>query len=285
MRHLVQKADIITPNYTEACFLTETEYRPTDKMSRAEIESLADELLCKLLKYGKKSIAVTGFEDASSVITFGIDEYVLEYSLSGHFSRMEGDIEQTFSSELGHIERIYIPVYVQTSSAHRVIGHVVLKKTGDGYSHTPGFFKGTSDGSYVHFLECAGTLDAVKAKCAEHGLTDVTDVILVNLLDEWRDAAARISVVQTPDGRYVLDYGNAAYVEGAESSVYTFEEFSKIYSAYEKTRFPIETAGEIAEIVETTIDAVEWIMIVAAIAAGIAVFIGIGYHMHRKKRK
>ena len=218
-------------------------------------------------------------------ITFGIDEYVLEYSLSGHFSGMEGDIEQTFFSELGHIERIYIPVYVQTSSAHRVIGHVVLKKTGDGYSHTPAFFKGTSDGSYVHFLERAGTLDALKAICNEQGLSNVTDVILVSLLDEGRDAAARISVVQTPDGRYVLDYGNAAYVEGAESAVYTFEEFSKIYSAYEKTRFPIETAGEIAEIVETTIDAVEWIMIIAAIAAGIAVFIGIGYHMHRKKRK
>ena len=30
MRQLVQKADIITPNYTEACFLTETEYRSTN---------------------------------------------------------------------------------------------------------------------------------------------------------------------------------------------------------------------------------------------------------------
>ena len=74
MRQLVQKADIITPNYTEACFLTETEYRSTEKMSRTEIESLADELIGKLLKYGKKSIAVTGFATEKEVMTFGVDE-------------------------------------------------------------------------------------------------------------------------------------------------------------------------------------------------------------------
>ena len=201
------------------------------------------------------------------------------------FSGMESDVEQTFFSKLGAIGRIYIPVYAQTSSSHYVIGHVVLEKTGDGYSHTPVFFKGASDGTYVHFLERAGTLEAVKDICDEQGLSNVTDIILVSLLDEERDATARIAVVQTPDGRYVLDYGNAAYVEGAESAVYTFGEFAKIYSAYEKTRFPIEKAGEIAEIAESAIVAVKWIMIVIAIAAGIAVLIGIGYYVHCKKRK
>ncbi len=71
MRHLVSKADIITPNYTEACFLTDTPYRPTDEMSENEIESLADELISKLFGLGAKKIAVTGFETADSVITFG----------------------------------------------------------------------------------------------------------------------------------------------------------------------------------------------------------------------
>lgn len=73
MRHLVQKADIITPNYTEACFLTGTEYRPTDKMSRDEIVELAHSLIKKLLRFGQKKIAVTGFESADSVLTLGVD--------------------------------------------------------------------------------------------------------------------------------------------------------------------------------------------------------------------
>jgi pyridoxine kinase len=73
MRHLVQKADIITPNYTEACFLTGTEYRPTDKMSRDEIVELANSLIKKLLRFGQKKIAVTGFESADSVLTLGVD--------------------------------------------------------------------------------------------------------------------------------------------------------------------------------------------------------------------
>lgn len=73
MRHLVQKADIITPNYTEACFLTGTEYRPTDKMSHDEIVELANSLIKKLLRFGQKKIAVTGFESADSVLTLGVD--------------------------------------------------------------------------------------------------------------------------------------------------------------------------------------------------------------------
>lgn len=73
MKHLVEKADIITPNYTEACFLTDTPYRPTDSMSESEIENLADELIEKLLGFGNKKIAVTGFETPKKVITYGTD--------------------------------------------------------------------------------------------------------------------------------------------------------------------------------------------------------------------
>ena len=73
MRHLVEKADIITPNYTEACFLTGTPYLPTNKMSKSETENLASELIEKLRKFGPKMIAVTGFETADEVITYGSD--------------------------------------------------------------------------------------------------------------------------------------------------------------------------------------------------------------------
>ena len=74
MKHLVRKADIITPNYTEACFLTGTPYRPLDAMSEREIENLAYELIEKLLSFGQKKIAVTGFETADTVLTYGKDE-------------------------------------------------------------------------------------------------------------------------------------------------------------------------------------------------------------------
>ena len=70
MRHLVSKADIITPNYTEACFLTDTPYRPTDSMSAGEREDLAQDLISKLFKMGAKKIAVTGFATPDSIITY-----------------------------------------------------------------------------------------------------------------------------------------------------------------------------------------------------------------------
>ena len=74
MRRLVKKADIITPNYTEACFLTDTPYRPLDTLSEAETDALAKDLLKKLSALGAKKIAVTGFEVKDGVVTYGYDE-------------------------------------------------------------------------------------------------------------------------------------------------------------------------------------------------------------------
>ena len=74
MKQLVKKATIITPNYTEACFLTGTPYRPTAGMSDKEIEALAHALIEKLLKFGDKKIAVTGFESADHIITYGVSD-------------------------------------------------------------------------------------------------------------------------------------------------------------------------------------------------------------------
>ena len=73
MRRLVKKADIITPNYTEACFLTDTPYLPTSRMDESEIEKTALSLLEKLSGLGASKIAVTGFETPQKVITFGKD--------------------------------------------------------------------------------------------------------------------------------------------------------------------------------------------------------------------
>ncbi len=70
MKELCRHADIITPNLTEACFLTDTEYRSTHGMSEEELKGFARELCDKLEKTGAKRIVITGLamgEDKLSV--------------------------------------------------------------------------------------------------------------------------------------------------------------------------------------------------------------------------
>ena len=54
-RKLIAKADVITPNITEACFITETEY-----VSAPHSEAFVDELLAKLSRLGPRIVAITG---------------------------------------------------------------------------------------------------------------------------------------------------------------------------------------------------------------------------------
>ena len=54
-RELIKKADIITPNITEACFITETPYMPAP-----QTKELVNELLEKLSALGPKIVAITG---------------------------------------------------------------------------------------------------------------------------------------------------------------------------------------------------------------------------------
>lgn len=60
MEKLCKKADIITPNLTEACFLTKTEYRDTYTMNEKELSTFADELCKKLSDTGAKRTVITG---------------------------------------------------------------------------------------------------------------------------------------------------------------------------------------------------------------------------------
>ena len=73
MKRLVRKADMITPNYTEACFLTDTPYTALDKMSENEVEKVALALMEKLSSFGVRNIAITGMETFEKVYTFGVD--------------------------------------------------------------------------------------------------------------------------------------------------------------------------------------------------------------------
>lgn len=78
MRKLCRKADIITPNFTEACFLTDTPFRDTGDMTENETVELGKHLLSKLSSLGAKKIVITGLVCHKSIITIGKDCYTNE---------------------------------------------------------------------------------------------------------------------------------------------------------------------------------------------------------------
>ncbi len=74
MRRLCKKADIITPNLTEAFFLTNTKFQSTASFSHDEVLALLRELKEKLLVFGNKKIVITGIPyDTSYFATYGYD--------------------------------------------------------------------------------------------------------------------------------------------------------------------------------------------------------------------
>jgi pyridoxine kinase len=74
MRRLCEKADVITPNLTEAFFLTETVFCSTDSMSKKEVLVLIRALKDKLLKFGVKKLVITGIPFANKLFaTYGYD--------------------------------------------------------------------------------------------------------------------------------------------------------------------------------------------------------------------
>lgn len=73
MKRLCVHADLITPNYTEACFLTDTPYRPTDDMDETTLESLLADLMSKLLALGPRRVVITGIVTGDKVRTVATD--------------------------------------------------------------------------------------------------------------------------------------------------------------------------------------------------------------------
>ncbi|MCI8401721.1 MAG: pyridoxamine kinase [Lachnospiraceae bacterium] len=68
MKYLVKKADIVTPNLTEACILTDTPYRPFG-WKKKEIEELAK----KLHAMGPGRIVITGIRQGEYIANFVYD--------------------------------------------------------------------------------------------------------------------------------------------------------------------------------------------------------------------
>ncbi len=60
IRTLSRKADLLTPNLTEACFLTDIPYRATESLSNREALAYARELMDGLEAFGVPRIVITG---------------------------------------------------------------------------------------------------------------------------------------------------------------------------------------------------------------------------------
>ena len=65
------------------------------------MESLAYELIEKLLKFGKKKIAVTGFETPGAVMTFGFDKEIFTDTREKHAASYPGTGDIFASALLG----------------------------------------------------------------------------------------------------------------------------------------------------------------------------------------
>lgn len=68
MKRLVCYADILTPNLTEACILTDTPYKESWK--KKEISELA----CKLMEQGPKKIVITGIVQGGYIANYVCEE-------------------------------------------------------------------------------------------------------------------------------------------------------------------------------------------------------------------
>ena len=75
MKRLVQYADILTPNLTEACILTDTPYK--EKWRKKEIRELA----VKLMEMGPSKVVITGIVQGSYIANYVCDEKKCEHFL------------------------------------------------------------------------------------------------------------------------------------------------------------------------------------------------------------
>lgn len=87
MKRLIAYADIVTPNLTEACFLTETPYRETG-WHRSELTQMSH----KLLDMGARNVVITGIKMGNG----SIGNVVTTASTSTIFQRQQ-IVEQTRS--------------------------------------------------------------------------------------------------------------------------------------------------------------------------------------------
>lgn len=91
MKRLVEYADILTPNVTEACMLTDTEYKQ-DGWTRNELYDMTE----KLLKYGAKKVAISGVHMGNyignAIMEKGGEPKIIKHRKTGDYRSGTGDI-------------------------------------------------------------------------------------------------------------------------------------------------------------------------------------------------
>ena len=97
IRHLCQFASVMTPNLTEACFLTRIPYRETNAMSQSDAMAYADRLMDALQSVYQCQIVITGLHlHDGSVANLGDDgkgnRFFSEQPECGHSYPGTGDI-------------------------------------------------------------------------------------------------------------------------------------------------------------------------------------------------
>lgn len=85
MRELCKKADVITPNVTEACFLTDTEYVNRIEGGESEALAYASGMAKKMLLFGVKKVVITGIHFENKVATYGCDQDGGEFIYSSEY--------------------------------------------------------------------------------------------------------------------------------------------------------------------------------------------------------
>ncbi len=103
MSSLCAHADIITPNLTEACFLTGIPYRDTSKMNSEELSEFCRSLCDALECTGAKSTVLTGVHSGQSKLCVCTKDYKDGQFFSYVFDRVEKNYPGTgdlFSSVL-----------------------------------------------------------------------------------------------------------------------------------------------------------------------------------------
>lgn len=91
MKKLAEYADIITPNVTECCMLTDTEYK-AEGWTKAELYGMAE----KLLSYGAKKIVISGVHMGKYIGNVigekGRQPKIIRHEKSGDYRSGTGDI-------------------------------------------------------------------------------------------------------------------------------------------------------------------------------------------------
>ena len=95
MIRLCHGAHVITPNLTEACFLTDTPYRDTSGMTRAELEAFADELCVRLSDSGAEKTVITGLHHGEDMLCVCGRDNISGQTYKYYFERVKKDYPGT----------------------------------------------------------------------------------------------------------------------------------------------------------------------------------------------